>query len=376
MQRRAILTASALGILFLVLGLAASCKRETPEELRIGAILPLTGDAAVWGQNVRRGIELALAEVNAARGVKGQKLSVIYEDSQGLPKNAVTALHKLIDTNKVSVVIGDVASSSVLAMAPIAEQHQVVLLSPGASNADITNAGQFTFRNWHSDAAEGTYLAQIAAERLGMKRVGIIYVNNAYGKGLEQVFSGHFAELGGTVAASEAFPQNAVDFRAQLLRIKAANCDGIFMPGYPKEMPEVLKQATELGIRTQFLCPSAFEDEQGLSLAGASAEGVVYVYPRQGDQSRAHVAKFYQDYKKRFGEPPGALSDTGYDALKLVVAAMENSGTTGPAIRDGLLTIKNYAGVSGDTSFDSNGDIQKEFVLKTVRNRAFTNYQR
>jgi branched-chain amino acid transport system substrate-binding protein len=378
-QRLALRAWSITTFLLVILHVSLACnKREpqAPHDLRIGAILPLTGDAAVWGQNVKKGIDLALAELNAAGGVRGRQLFVVYEDSQGLPRIAVTALNKMIDADHVPAIIGDVASSSVLSMAPIAEKQQVVLLSPGASNADITTAGQFVFRNWHSDSAEGKYLANVAHDRLQKRRLAIIYVNNAYGKGLEQVFSKRFKDLGGTIATSEAFAQNATDFRAQLLRIKNSDCDGIFMPGYPKEMPEVLKQARELALRRQFLCPSAFEDQQSIDLAGTAAEGVIYVYPRQGDLSRSHVARFYKAYRDRYGVPPGALSDTGYDALRLMAMAIETSGISGPAIRDGLLKIKDYPGVAGDTTFDQNGDIVKEFVLKTVEQGKFVEYRK
>jgi branched-chain amino acid transport system substrate-binding protein len=334
----------------------------------------LTGDAAVWGQNVKKGVTLALDEVNEKGGVKGKKIEVIYEDSEGLPNKAVTALNKLVDTNKVPAVIGDVASSAVLSMAPIAERRQVVLLSPGASNPDITNAGEYIFRNWHSDAAEGSYLAELAYKTLKMRLVGIIYVNNAYGKGLEDVFSKTFTQLGGKIVAAESFRQNDTDFRSQLTRMREFNPDGIFMPGYPKEMPEVLKQAKQLGIRKQFLCPSAFEDPQILTLAGQAAVGVVYVYPKQGDSSKAHVATFYQNYEKRYGQPPGALSDTGYDALTLLVEAMRSSGLRGPEIKDGLLKIKSFSGVAGETTFDQNGDIVKGFNLKTVKDGKFVDY--
>ena len=363
--------ASVVGLVWLL----RARQHRRPSRIEIGAVLPLTGSAAVWGQNVKKGMDLALDQVNAAGGVRGRQLQVLYEDSEGLPRNSVSALTKLIDADGIQVAIGDVASSSVLSMAPIANARKVVILSPGASNPDISHAGPFVFRNWHSDAQEGVFLAEVAFNKLRMRQVSIIYVNNGYGKGLEEVFSKRFAEIGGKIRTSQAFDQGATDFRAQLTRIKSSGCDGIFMPGYPQEMPEVLKQAKELGITKQFLCPSAFEDQQTLNLAGPAAEGVIYDYPKQGDLSRPYVANFYKDYQRRYGTPPGALSDTGYDALMLIVQAMKTSGLSGTEIQKGLRRIKNYPGVAGDTTFDEHGDIVKEFVLKTVKGGEFVTYE-
>ena len=359
-----------IAILLVSTVLTLSCAKKE-KEIKIGAILPLTGDAAIWGQNVKKGIE----DVNNRGGVKGKKIRVIYEDSQGLPQNATSALHKLINADKVQAIIGEVASSSVLAMAPIAEKAKVVLLSPGASNLKITDAGEYTFRNWHSDACEGSYLAKTAYEKLNMRKMSIIYVNNAYGAGLEEVFSNEFRRLGGVILVSEGFEQNATDFRSQLTKIKDSQSNGIFMPGYPKEMPIVLKQAKELGIKARFLCPSAFEDEVILRVAGANAEGVIYVYPKMGDLSKKEVADFYKSYKAKYGIAPGALSDTGYDALKLIVRAMSTDGFSGPEIQRGLLKIRDYPGVAGKTTFDENGDIIKDFNLKVVKDGKFTDYK-
>lgn len=377
-KKHRIMVAAALGAALATVLCFANCSKQPPAEngtINIGAVLPLTGSAAVWGQNVKKGMDLALDEVNNSGGVRGSRVVVYYEDSEGLPKNAVTAFTKLIDAHGVQATIGDVASSAVLSMAPVATQRKVVLLSPGASNPDISNASPFVFRNWHSDAQEGVYLAEIAYNKLGMRRVSIIYVNNGYGKGLEQVFTKRFSKLGGKIQTAEAFAQGATDFRSQLTRIKTSDCDGVFMPGYPQEMPEVLKQVKELGLAKQFLCPSAFEDQQTLKLGGDATEGVIYDYPKQGDLSRPYVAKFYKDYKQRYGQPPGALSDTGYDALMLVVQAMKAFGSSGVAIRDGLRGIKNFPGVAGDTTFDDHGDIIKQFNLKTVKKGQFIDHE-
>ena len=201
------------GLLFSV-----GCSKEN-QPFEIGAVLPLTGSAAVWGQNAKMGMDLAASEINAKGGVNGHPISVLYQDSQSEPSVATSALQQLISVHHVQVVIGDIASSSVLAMAPIAMKNQVVLLSPGASNPDISKAGDFIFRNWQSDALEGEVDAQYAFSKLGWKKVACLYVNNGYGAGLEKVFADKFKAAGGQIVAEESFPQGATDLHAQIAAV-------------------------------------------------------------------------------------------------------------------------------------------------------------
>ena len=352
--------------LLLIALICLSCGKKEEDVIKIGAILPLTGSAAIWGQNVKKGIDLAVEEANENGGINGRKISLLYEDSQGLPKEAVTALQKLINRDKIQVVIGDVASSCVLSMAPIAEKNEVVLLSPGASNPDITNAGEYIFRNWHSDLAEGEFLAKYLFNTKKVNAVSVVYVNNGYGKGLEKIFKTTFENLGGKIETSESFEQGSTFFKSQISKLSSCKSNFVFLAGYPQEIPLLLRQAKEMGINKQFVCSSAFEDPQILKVAGNAAEEVIYDYPKQGDTAQLYVKQFHSNYLKKYNELPGALSDNGFDALNLIRFAIKNSGSSGKNIKEGLLNIKNYPGVAGNTSYDQNGDIIKEFVLKMV----------
>jgi branched-chain amino acid transport system substrate-binding protein len=368
------------GWFFIVIGvltlsfLLIQCSKQGSEVVTIGAVLPLTGSGAIWGQNAKKGIDLALDEINSGGGVKGRKLEVIYEDSESLPKSAVSALRKLINAHHVHATITDIASSNVLAMAPIAESNKVVMLSPGASSPEITNAGEYTFRNWPSDALQGIYSAKIAYDKLKFRKVAIIYVNNAYGVGLKDVFTKEFNKLGGEVLITEAFKQEDTDYRMQLTKIKNIESDGIYIPGYPKEMALLLKQSKELGITKQILATEAFEDPKILEVAGDAAEGVIYSYPKPADPKERIVGEFINNYKKHYAEEPGICSDTGYDAIRILAWAMEESGFTGPEIQKQLLKLKDFPGAAGLTTFDENGDAQKPFIFKTVKNGTFVNY--
>lgn len=346
---------------------SVAAETRPPNPIQIGAVLPLTGSAAVWGQNAKRGMELALQEINANGGINGRKLAVLYEDSQSDPKAATSALEKLIASAHVPTVIGDIASSSVLAMAPIAERNQVVLLSPGASNPDISDAGSFIFRNWQSDALEGEIDARHAFSVLGWRRVACLYVNNAYGAGLNKVFTEKFRAMGGEIAAEESFLQGATDLRAQIGRVGAAKPDGVYMPGYPPEMAVALKQMKETGVHLPLLSVQAFDDPEILERAGQAADGVLFSVPKIPDPTNPVVAHFRSTYTSAYGQQPGVCSDTGYDALRIVAWALGQGATTGPEIRDKLNRLRDFPGAAGSTTFDSRGDVIREFDFKIIR---------
>ena len=250
--------------------LLTSCRGAN--DRRIGAVLPLTGSAAIWGQNARRGMDLALAELNASRP-SVQRISVIYEDSRSDPASAVSALQKLITADQIQVVIGDIDSSSVLAMAPIANANKVVLLSPGASNPAISNAGEYIFRNWQSDALEGNVNAKFAYSTHGWRRMASLYVDNAYGVGLNTEFSRDFIAMGGAIVAQEGYPQGSTDLRASITRLLSYKFDALYLPGYPPEMVVALRQIKELGLSTPILSVQAFDDPEILKRAGTCCRG-------------------------------------------------------------------------------------------------------
>jgi branched-chain amino acid transport system substrate-binding protein len=341
------------------------------QTIKIGAVLPLTGDAAKYGQAAKKGIELALRDINDRGGINGVKVSVVYEDSQGTPKGAVSALQKLITTDKVPAVIGDLLSSNTLAMAPIANRSKVVVLSPTSSAPKITEAGDYIFRNCASDTFEGTVMAEFVYDKLKITRVAIIYINNDYGVGIRDVFKKTFSAKGGTIVAEEAFPQGATDFRNQIAKVKATKPQAVYIVGY-RELGQLLKQAAELGIKSQFLSTVMFEDPEILKVAGKAAEGVIYsarAYDPDGKDE--HIQKFVKAFRAKYGEIPDIFAALSYDAMKILGLAMERGGFTGDGIKKALYAIKHYPGVAGEVTFDHNGDVIQPATLKMVKDGKF-----
>lgn len=353
------LVSRGAAVVFGLVLLLQGCSPAAKEAVSVGVIVPTTGSISVWGVNSERGIRLAAKQINAAGGIDGAELRLVVEDSECKPEKAVAALRGLISRG-VQVVLGNICSSNVLAMAPIAEESQVVLFSTGASNPAISDAGDFVFRNWPSDSIQGDLTAEYAF-RHGFKNVAILYVDNAYGQGLEGEFRKHFQELGGTMALtpSETYAEGDDDFHAQLDRITGSGADALYLPAYTREYPLILRQLRELGSEIPVIASETFDDPQTIEQAGSAAEGVVFPSPAAFDETTPQGREFAQAFEEEFGKPPGVTADTAFDAMEIVADALSSGARTGSAIKDYLYGLEDYKGVAGTVHFDANGDAQK-----------------
>jgi len=344
------------------------------KEIEIGAILPLTGDAAKYGESAKKGINLAIDECNENFGIKGKNIKIIYEDDQADPRTGVSAAQKLIFVDKVQAIIGALPSSVTLAIAPIAEKNRVVILSPASSAPTITHAGDFIFRNVASDTLEGTAMAEFVCNNLKFKSVAILYINNDFGFGLRDSFRKRYDAACGTVLLAESFEQASTDFRSQLSKIKAQNPEAIYLIGY-KEMGRILRQAQELGIKCQILSFTMFEDPEILNIAGSIAEGTYYT-SRSYDSKAGEgiMGEFNKDYRLKYNAEPDIFAALSYDAAKIIVKAIGEGGNFGPRIKEALYTIKNYDGATGRISFDEFGDVAGSIGIKRVKQGIFVWY--
>lgn len=341
------------------------------QEIAVGAILPLTGQGAAYGEAAKRGMDLALQQVNSGGGIDGRTLRIIYEDSQGDPKAGLSAFQKLVAVDGVPAVLGDLLSSVTLSVAPVANRREVVLLSPASSSPKLTDAGAYVFRNCPSDIYEGTVMADYASETLGLERIAILRINNEYGVGIGSVFKKKFVENGGTIVAEESYAEDATDFRTQITKIAAQNPQAVYLLGY-KQMGYILRQAKELGLKTQFLSTVTFEDPEILKLAGDAADGVIYSASKfSPDSADETVQRFVNAYEAAYQSEPNIFAGLSYDAVQILVIAMRDGGISGPPIREALHRVKDYPGVAGETTIDENGDAVLSPVLKTIRDGKF-----
>jgi len=347
------------------------CAKKEEKEIKIGAILPLTGDAAQYGDSIKKGVDLALTQINSKGGIKGRPVTVIYEDSKAVPADGVAAFQKLVDVNRVIAVIGDAVSSVTLAFAPIAEKNRVVVLSPLSSAPVLTNAGDFIFRNVPSDLYGGRVAAYFAVKDQGWQKLAILYINNDFGVGLKRVFSENVESLGSQIVAGEAYEPGTRDFRTQLLKIRATNPEAIFIVGYG-EVPQILIQAKEIGLKIKFLGTGLLENPNVIKVAKEAAEGIYFTQLQYDASSNDPlVMAFVGTFTKKYNAKPDIIAAYGYDAMELLSFAIERSNLTSEGIRDQLYKVKNFHGVTGDITFDKSGDVIQPLGIKTVRNGQF-----
>ena len=352
---------------------SSGCNRK-PDTIKLGEFASMTGKEAVFGQNVNKGTLLAIEESNAAGGVLGRTLELITEDDQSKPGESATVVKKLISRDKVVVILGEITSGRTLEAAPIAQAAKIPLISPGATNVEVTAKGNYIFRICFIDDFQGTVMAKFARETLKLKRVAILSsVSSAQSVGLAKYFRERFTSASTAIAAEQKYSEGEKDFRAQLTAIKAAGADGIYVPGYYAEAALICKQARDLGLTLPLLGVDGWESPDLLAIAGAAAEGC-YLSTHFSPESKAPVVvAFNERYQKRWGLSANALSVLGYDATMLAIDAIRRAGSTdGAKIRDALAATKDYPAVTGAITFDANRNPTKNAVVLTVKNGTFT----
>lgn len=365
-----------IGIIVLVLivwgisALVSSPESGAPassEPIKIGFIGPLTGDASSLGTVARVAVELSAEEVNAAGGVNGSPLEVIYEDGQCNAKSGTNAANKLMNVDKVSAIIGGLCSSETAAFAPAAMENKTVVFSYCSSAPNLSNTGKYFFRSYPSDAYQGKFAAEYLYNTLGAKKVAILYHISDWGTGIKNVFASTFRGLGGEIIVEEGTPQDAREYKTQLSKIKAAKPDYIYMPTYPEGGIVAMKQLSELGIKIKVFGGDAWGDTKFQK--EASGKGDILYTEVATPPNEEFNAKILA---KTGGEQVPICSSHAYDNVKILAQAMSKAGTDPDALQDELRRIS-YNGVSGGISFDQNGDVTAaNYVVKRIENGAAT----
>ncbi len=341
-------------------------KAVEDKEIKIGLMVPLTQDLASLGQSTKKAVQLAVEEINNGGGINGKKLKVIYEDDKCNAKEAASIANKLINLDKVNYIVGSICSSSTLAMAPLAENSNTIVISPGASSPDITNAGDFIFRDYPSDTFEGKFVADFAYNELNARKTAVISCLSDYCVGLKDVFSKRFGELGGKIVEIQEFEQGSTDLKTSLTKIKQSDPDLVYFVSYTESAINGLKQAKEVGINVPIIGPTTWTDQTIWESTGEYSEGVMYAITNINTPE-----DFAQKFHKRFGEDAEITlcATQGYDAIYLIKNAIEKAGDDPVAVKEELYKVREYEGASGTISFDENGDISEaNHVIMIIKN--------
>ncbi|MBI4143375.1 ABC transporter substrate-binding protein [Candidatus Woesearchaeota archaeon] len=345
-------------------------KSQFQGSYKIGFLSPLSGDAASIGLPVQQAVVIAVDEINEKGGINGRKLEVVYEDGKCNPKDANTATQKLVNVDKVKAIVGGLCSGETLGAAPITEANKVVIISPGSSSPDVTNAGDFVFRVYPSDAFAGVVASDYAYNDLGAKKAALLTETTDYAQGLRKVFKENFAKLGGAIAADETYNPDDTDFRTQITKIKASEPDVVYI--VPQNIPKgilMIKQLREAGVKKQLLTAEVLLARNILKENAADMEGMIGVELKFDDKA-PKTAALLQKYTQKTGQeaPFPAFMAGAYDIVNLLADAIAKHGYDSEKIRDYLYSVKGYEGAIGKITMDENGDPIMEYSVKQARN--------
>ena len=362
-----------------VLGLAACPKKEAPagpQPILFGHVGSMTGNEATFGDSTDKGIRLALDEQNGKGGVKGRPLALKTLDDQGKPEEAAVAATRLLTEDKVTVLLGEVASSRSLAMAPIADLNHVPMVSPSSTNPKVTKDGATTrpyvFRVCFIDPFQGTVMAKYARDTMKVSRVAILRdVGNDYSVGLADYFAAKFKELGGTIVADQSYKAGDQDFKAQLTAIKGKDPEAIYVPGYYTEVALIGRQTRELGMKQPLMGGDGWDSSKLFEIAKGALDGSAFSNHYSHENPSPVIQDFVKAYQARFGSVPDGLAAAGYDAARIAIDAIQRAPeVSGPAIRDALAATKDFQGVTGVITIDADHNAVKPAVVLKIQDNA------
>jgi branched-chain amino acid transport system substrate-binding protein len=341
-RRRFLGGAAGLGAAGILGPLTVGCGGGNTNEWVVGAYLSLTGGDAKFGTDTKEGIELAVEEINAAGGIKGKKMKVIFEDDKGQVSEVTNKVQQLIDRDKVVALLGEVASSRSEPAAVIASKRGIPMITPSSTNSVVTEGKEFAFRVCFIDEFQGKMGAEFAVKTLGKKKIGIAFAeDDLYSNGLANEFRKAVKEFGGEVVVEKKFTQNEMNFTTFAKELKSSGAEMIYAPIYYKQMVQLGRHAREEGITgDMWLGADGWSGEQALL---DELDGAYFTDHHAPDLPWEPSKKFVAAYEGKHKRAPSSLAAMGYDACGVLADAIKRAKEDTPkGIRDAIAETKDY----------------------------------
>lgn len=340
-------------------------------EIVLGHYASMTGSEATFGRSTDNGIRLAVDEINVSGGIKGKKIRLITYDDKGDAREAGTAVTRLIAKDQVIAVLGEVASGLSLVGAPVCQENGIPMVTPSSTNPAVTEVGDMVFRVCFIDPFQGLVCAKFAREndKVNAVKAAILYDQvSPYSRGLQQEFEKSFVELGGQVVSTQTYQAGDQDFSAQLTAIRASQPDAIFIPGYYTDVGNIALQARKLGIEVPLLGGDGWDSAKLGEIAGQAINGCFYSNHYSHQDPNPRVQDFIKKYAEQHGETPDGLAALGYDAARILAAAIGRaSSLSGADIAAELAKTKDFDGVTGQISIDADRNAVKPAVMLEMK---------
>jgi branched-chain amino acid transport system substrate-binding protein len=366
-MKRTILFAFGLSFLAAALIAGTSVPSLSAEPITIGSINPLTGTNAVQGTDMKRGEELALEEINAAGGIFGRPLKILWEDTESSAKGGVDAVHKLVEINKVPLILGAYSSGISLPTGQWTNSKRVIQMAEASTSPKLREIGPYFFDIIGLDEVMGTKVAEFALES-GAETFASITVNNPFGIGIEIWTEKTIRNAGKQWLEAVRYDEKKTDYRAEIERLFAKKPEVVFFTAYGTESKLILKQAYEMGLKPSKGWYADYPTMWSNEVIPETAEGIMGI--EAGLTGGARLEAYQAGYQKKYGKDAKqtAFGAYAYDATWVAALALGLAGPDDPdRLANALHAVsKIYKGVTGDKSFDKDGMQVTDFSLRMV----------
>ena len=345
---------------------------DNGDKIQIAVAAPMTGDNSEYGIGFYNAVLLKAKEWNDNGGVLGKQIEIVQYDDKNTSEEATTIAQKIVSDKKVVGVIGHFASGVCMTAAPIYQENKIIEISPSSSHPDYSGIGDFIFRNNTVISKEGAASIDIAVNDLGKKKVGIISIMTDWGTNTSKMIKEMIEKTDAEVVAHEEVMEGSDDYTPAITKLNEAGADVVICCGMYNLVAPVAKQYKQINPDIKIVGFSNSYSQQLIELGGEAVEGVCFPVIFFSESDDPEVKNYVEAFKKEYGNAPSALTSQAYDSAGILLTAIKEAGTTdSEKVKEKLYEI-NYKGVTGDTKFDSNGDVDKQFVKVTIKDGKFT----
>ena len=369
MNHRSLLNFSIVLIAIFAVISCSSPNSKKNESIKVGMLLPMTGNSANYGDIMKKGADLALKRAKKKYGKV--PFSLVYEDSKGNAKDGVLGMRKLL-TNDHTPVVVTAFTGVILAVTPVAEEAKTVLINGPANSIKLRNASPYLFNMCTLADQEGSFLADVVGNKLHKKEVVFFFQNSEFGFGYRDIFVKEYRKYGGKIVFSEAHEKDASEFKVSILKAKKTGIQTAVVISYYKESALLIKQSEELGWHPQWISYSGIEAPEFLKLSNGTANGLLYSQPGfVEDMNNPAVADFVKSYKEEYGSDPDIWAAQFYDIVSILIESFRTGTKTGDEVRQFLHKYEAKYSVTGFKKFGSDQCVERKIYLKEVDNNTF-----
>ena len=315
---------------------AAPAAQQAKAKITIAMVNPLTGDAATYGVSHRKGLEMALEEINKAGGIKGQQIELLTHDDAGDPKQAAAGAQKFADMKSVVAIVGSCLSSNTLAMVPITDKAKVPHSVVSSSTHKLSGMSKYFFRMAVQDDKVGGLMVDLSAKKFKPKKMALLYLNNDYGKGLLTSTQAQAKNLGIEMTSAQTYLATDKDYSALLTRVKAEAPDVLLVGSTYTDGGLIVKQAREMGLTLPIVGPTGLYSPKYMEIAGKAVDNSYFLGVFVPTNPDPKVQEFVKKYKEKYGMEPDTFAALAYDQGYVLKDAMEKAAAKGNVTRESL----------------------------------------